>query len=399
MSKLRALLFGASAGAGATYYLDRGLGKRRRALLIDKLDHASHVMDDAAVATYRDCIHRGRGFAAELLGLFSEDSASDDVIGARVRSKLGHVCSHPGAIGIQVQDGNVWLSGNVLRPEIEQTLAGVRRVKGVRGVKHDFVPHDDGSHVSDLQGGVVRTGERFEFFQERWAPSARLLAGGAGLTCINAARRLPMPLGILLGGAGGLLTARAASNLSLKRMFGVGAEQRAIDIKKSLHIKAPIDQCYYLLRNPENFPRLFEHILDVVKLDDGLYQWKVTGPLGLPVSWNAMITKLEENALVAWQTVADSVVQSRGIVRFESVTDGTTRVHIEMSYNPPLGAVGHGIAKLFAIDPKRQLDDDLIRLKSLLEQGRATAHHHQLSRDEVLPHPQLDNPHSSGRWD
>jgi uncharacterized membrane protein len=40
-----------------------------------------------------------------------------------------------------------------------------------------------------------------------------------------------------------------------------------------------------------------------------------------------------------------------------------------MTYNPPGGAFGHVIAKLFGADPKTELDEDLMRLKSFLETG------------------------------
>jgi uncharacterized membrane protein len=58
-------------------------------------------------------------------------------------------------------------------------------------------------------------------------------------------------------------------------------------------------------------------------------------------------------------------------VRFEDTGDGATRVHILLDYEPPGGAVGDGVARLLQFDPKSQLDDDLLRVKCLLETGRA----------------------------
>ena len=40
-----------------------------------------------------------------------------------------------------------------------------------------------------------------------------------------------------------------------------------------------------------------------------------------------------------------------------------------MTYNPPGGVAGHAIAALFGADPKSAMDDDLLKLKSLLEQS------------------------------
>jgi uncharacterized membrane protein len=50
-------------------------------------------------------------------------------------------------------------------------------------------------------------------------------------------------------------------------------------------------------------------------------------------------------------------------------TDQGTRVDVHLGYNPVLGAVGHAVATFFARDPKRQLDDDLARLKTTIETG------------------------------
>jgi uncharacterized membrane protein len=53
-----------------------------------------------------------------------------------------------------------------------------------------------------------------------------------------------------------------------------------------------------------------------------------------------------------------------------------------VTYNPPLGAIGHAVAALFGSDPKKQLDDDLLRLKSLVEQGKASGREQQVTRDQ-----------------
>jgi uncharacterized membrane protein len=46
-----------------------------------------------------------------------------------------------------------------------------------------------------------------------------------------------------------------------------------------------------------------------------------------------------ENELLAWKSVPGSTVANEGIVRFLPNDDGTTRVDIKLSYNPPAGAI------------------------------------------------------------
>lgn len=56
-----------------------------------------------------------------------------------------------------------------------------------------------------------------------------------------------------------------------------------------------------------------------------------------------------------------------GIVRFDPAGDGATRVHIRMSYSSPAGWFGHALAAAFGVDPKRSMDADLARRKTLIE--------------------------------
>jgi uncharacterized membrane protein len=58
-----------------------------------------------------------------------------------------------------------------------------------------------------------------------------------------------------------------------------------------------------------------------------------------------------------------------------------------MTYTPPAGALGHVFARLLGADPKKQMDDDLLRFKSLLETGKATGRE-TVSREELpVPRP------------
>jgi uncharacterized membrane protein len=50
--------------------------------------------------------------------------------------------------------------------------------------------------------------------------------------------------------------------------------------------------------------------------------------------------------------------------------NGGTQLGIQMRYGPPAGVLGHSVAKLLGVDPKTELDEDLMRLKSFLETGK-----------------------------
>jgi uncharacterized membrane protein len=65
-------------------------------------------------------------------------------------------------------------------------------------------------------------------------------------------------------------------------------------------------------------------------------------------------------------------VQHSGRILFEDHGD-TTTAHIHMSYNPPAGAIGHGAAALMGFDLKSFLDEELMRMKSVIETGKFPA--------------------------
>ena len=118
-------------------------------------------------------------------------------------------------------------------------------------------------------------------------------------------------------------------------------------------------------RRPSNFDRIPNL--------NGRSHWNATGPGGLPVSWDAVITRYEQNKVIAWRSEPGSTVANAGTIRFEPEPDGRTRVTIHLTYNPPGGVLGHFAARLFGADPKSEMDDDLVRLKGLIEHGKTRA--------------------------
>src|SRR5205814_797244 len=118
--------------------------------------------------------------------------------------------------------------------------------------------------------------------------------------------------------------------------------------------------------NYENFPRFMSHVREVKETAPGRSHWVVAGPAGIPVEWEAELTEFAPNRVIAWKSVPGAAVRNVGNIHFDPNADGTTRVDIKLSYNPPAGAVGHFLADLFGADPKRLTDDDLVRMKSLI---------------------------------
>ena len=370
-----ALACTAGLGAGLMYFLDPDRGRRRRHLVRDKVVHGLHVADDTAGAIRRDMANRARGVAAVAHRPFNGNDAEDEVISDRVRAELGRAVSHPGAVDVAVDDGVVTLSGPVLSDQAPALLRSTWRVRGVRDVEDRLERHDTADDVPALQGDARPAGSTFELRQENWSPAARLLTGIAGGTLMTLAmrdRNRPGPAEAALAIAGlGLLT-RATSNMPFDRMVGIGAGRKAVTVQKSITIDAPPDRVFAWLVDWEHWPEWMSHVHEV-RVNGSLSEsqrthWIVDGPAGTLVSWDAVTTRVIPDELIAWKTVPGSPIKHAGRIRLVP-TDQGTRVDVHLGYNPVLGAVGHAVATFFARDPKRQLDDDLARLKTTIETG------------------------------
>lgn len=216
----RGLAFGTGVGIGTglMFLLDPNQGKRRRALLRDKCYWAARKTGEGMEITARDVRNRTQGLVSDVQSRFSSKRVDDAVLRERIRSKLGRVVSHPRAIDVSVQNGRVVLSGPILTAEVPQLLACANSVNGASEVINHLEPHDQSDDHPALQGGRERQGSRFEFFQKNWSPSARLLAGAAGVSLAAYGSMRRDALGAGLGTAGLLLLTRGITNTGLKSL-------------------------------------------------------------------------------------------------------------------------------------------------------------------------------------
>jgi uncharacterized membrane protein len=384
--KATSLIGGIGIGAGLMYFLDPGRGRRRRALVRDKSVGLWNATANVLGKTRRDLGNRTEGISAWGKHLFTHPGgAPAQVLEARVRSKLGRVARHPGSIEVTALPGGaVTLSGPVLQDEVEHILDGVASVEGVRSIENRLEPHTHSENVAGLQGEPRRRPEeRFELMQSNWSPAARALVGAAGTTMAFYGLGRWDWRGAGMGVLGAAAIARSLSNKEFKRLTGVRAGRRAVDIQKTLTIDCPVERVFEFWANYENFPKFMSHLREVRDLGSGRSHWVAVGPARIPVEWDAEITDLRPNETLAWRSVPGSRIENAGTVRFQSNPDGSTQLSIRISYNPPAGAVGHGIARMFGAYPEHALNEDLARLKSLLEVGKTSVKGHTVTREKL----------------
>ena len=137
--------------------------------------------------------------------------------------------------------------------------------------------------------------------------------------------------------------------------------------ERSIRVRAKVADVYRFWRNFENFPQFMDHVEEVRKLDsDGtLTHWKLKGPVGTSVEYDARLTQEVENASLGWNSTSGTM-QTSGTVTFTEVDD-YTEVHVVMQwYDTPGGPLGELVSKLFQ-NPEQMLQEDLERFKNLVE--------------------------------
>lgn len=217
-------------------------------------------------------------------------------------------------------------------------------------------------------------------YTERWVS----VLAGVGLIALGLnSRRFR---GLVLPAGGALLfrgvAGRCPVNHALGRSTLEEAEEPEFDspvasvhrgegirVDKTVTVYRPAAELYRYWRDFENLPRIMRHVDSVTVLDDYRSHWVVDGPAGTHFEWDAEIHNEKENELIAWRSL-DGDVNHAGSVQFRTTPTGRgTEVRVELRYEPPAGALGAAIARLFGEEPSQQVAEDLMRFKQAMEAG------------------------------
>lgn len=215
---------------------------------------------------------------------------------------------------------------------------------------------------------------------ERWLS---VIAGSAIAAYGLKMRSIP---GFVLAGVGGALVWRGATGVCpVYESMGISSAGddrqvsvpygKGVQIEESVTIDASPERVWGFWRNFENLPLFMESIESVKKLDEKRTHWVVNGPAETKLEWDAEIINEIPQELIAWRSLDCAEVNNAGSVHFKPASDGGrgTELRVVMRYDPPGGVIGATIARLLGDDPAIQLEEDLLRLKMLLETGRVGA--------------------------
>lgn len=152
--------------------------------------------------------------------------------------------------------------------------------------------------------------------------------------------------------------------------LGIDANKpHAINIRGEFVIDRPPHEVYTYWRNLNNLTASIKQLLNVEMIDENLSRWKskVLGNV-FAVDWNAEIVKDEPGRLIGWRSAPGTLIHHVGRVEFAAAADPqATILKVVLSYHPPAGGVGLGLAKLLNPYFESLLKKEIKNFKHVIE--------------------------------
>lgn len=168
-----------------------------------------------------------------------------------------------------------------------------------------------------------------------------------------------------------LLTAVQATRAKRSGAVRGLREGGSMELTATTTIRKLPPKVYAFWRDLGNLPAFMAHLEEIRTTGDRTSHWSASAPFGTNVEWDAEIVDEAPGEKIAWRSTGNTDVPNTGTVRFVPAPDGvSTEVHVVLSYDIPGGAIGKAVARYFGEEPHQQLDDDLRRLKQVMETGQ-----------------------------
>ena len=187
--------------------------------------------------------------------------------------------------------------------------------------------------------------------------------GGALLAASSKDRRSTA----LLRLAGLALIGYAARPVVERAVRRAGERRRSIHLQSEVEIERGVSDVFTFFKNFENFPRVVGGLHSVVDYEDGRSHWKSYSPSGGIIAWDAVVTKYVPNHVIAWESVAGSLVEVRGLIRFTALSPARTRLTFEAKYSPMRTHLIDAIRVLMGPAPQDRVVNDLKHARFYLE--------------------------------
>jgi uncharacterized membrane protein len=159
-------------------------------------------------------------------------------------------------------------------------------------------------------------------------------------------------------------------NTAASEVSGGQISSSAPEIQRSITIYRSPEELFAFWSKPENLARIMAHFAEVTPEGGDVTRWKIRGPMSPMFEWTSRQTAEEPGRQLSWQSLPGGTLATRGHVAFQPGRDNTgTEVKLWVQFEPPLGAVGEGLAKALQRFPRAIAGQALRRFKSLVEAG------------------------------
>ncbi|MBB4050198.1 SRPBCC family protein [Sphingomonas zeae] len=149
------------------------------------------------------------------------------------------------------------------------------------------------------------------------------------------------------------------------------ASQMALDAsaRAAVTVGRPTGELRSLWLDPATQSRIWAHFADVTPLDDRTFDWVARGPAGGEYRWRTEVADAVSDD-VRWSAMEGADVPNTGLLMFRPAPgDRGTELHLDVRFDPPGGAVGEAISKLFHIAPAEIARKALYRFRALALTG------------------------------
>ena len=175
---------------------------------------------------------------------------------------------------------------------------------------------------------------------------------------------------IKMGAGGYLLNRGVTGHCELYTRLGkISTDPVNTNIRTSFTISKPRQEVYEFWRKLDNLPLFMNHLESVEVLDEKRSHWVLKLPANLTtISWDAEIVKDEPGEMIGWSSLPDSAIDNAGKVRFKDGPEpGTTLVDVVISYQPPAGGLGTGIAYILNPVFRNMVETDVRNFKQYMD--------------------------------
>lgn len=154
-------------------------------------------------------------------------------------------------------------------------------------------------------------------------------------------------------------------------------------VEKSIEVNVPVNTAYNQWTQFEDFPKFMEGVEEVTQLDNTHLHW-CANIAGKRKEWDAEIVEQIPDQRIAWRSTSGAM--NGGVVTFDRISTDTTRIMLQMEYDPE--GVTENVGDAVGV-VSRRVEGDLERFKEFLEShGQATgAWRGSVQQGQTRPQP------------